>query len=109
IGCGCFGSTAPTRISWSLVARDVLLAAVALLAAAALPPAMSVAPGLARPVRQFQPLTRSRRFRSQAPLSWVPVCCLTVSAHDGRSAHSGSEWAKYERAVDRRLRRPLGT
>jgi uncharacterized membrane protein YphA (DoxX/SURF4 family) len=42
IDCGCYGSIAPRRIGWPLVAGDVLLAAIAILAALADPGALAL-------------------------------------------------------------------
>ena len=45
IECGCFGSVAPRRIGWGLVAGDVLLAAMAAAVALADPGVLAVASG----------------------------------------------------------------
>jgi uncharacterized membrane protein YphA (DoxX/SURF4 family) len=44
IDCGCFGSSAPRRITWATVARNLALTALAALVVAWSPPALSLLP-----------------------------------------------------------------
>jgi len=44
LDCGCFGSTAPRRITWATVARNLVLAAMAALVVAWSPDALSLLP-----------------------------------------------------------------